>query len=76
MLIGTIGGLLGTGIAWAVIRYTGLTLSNEGLSVRMKAGADVMLIGLIVSCGLGVLAGLVPAWQASRREITACFRAV
>jgi ABC-type lipoprotein release transport system permease subunit len=29
-----------------------------------------------VCTALGVLAGLIPAWQASRREIAACFRAV
>ncbi|HYE19845.1 MAG TPA: ABC transporter permease [Tepidisphaeraceae bacterium] len=76
LLIGVIGGLVGTGIALAVIRYTGLTLSNEGLSVRMRADGGVMLIGLAVAAGLGIVAGLVPAWQASRREITQCFRAV
>jgi putative ABC transport system permease protein len=76
MIIGLLGGGLGTILAWAVIQWTGLTLSNEGLSIPLRARGDVMAIGLIVSCGLGVVAGLVPAWQASRREITACFRAV
>jgi ABC-type antimicrobial peptide transport system permease subunit len=42
----------------------------------MSAGPGVVLIGLALSIALGVVAGLVPAIQASRREITACFRAV
>jgi hypothetical protein len=42
----------------------------------MTAKAGVFGIGLALSALLGAAAGLVPAWQASRREITACFRAV
>jgi ABC-type antimicrobial peptide transport system permease subunit len=37
---------------------------------------NILLSGLVVSIVLGVVAGLVPAWQASRREITTAFRAV
>ncbi len=42
----------------------------------MAADPIVVVVGLTMSVALGVLAGLVPAWQASRREIAACFRAV
>ena len=76
MLVGLIGGLVGTALALAAIRFTGLTLSNEGMSVPIKASGGVMLAGMLVSGLLGVAAGLVPAWQVSRRQITECFRAV
>ena len=36
----------------------------------------MVLTALAVSVALGVLAGLVPAWQASRREIVESFRAI
>jgi hypothetical protein len=36
----------------------------------------VLLFGLLLAASLGAIAGLIPAWQASRREITACFRAI
>ena len=50
-------------------------------SIRNLGRSPVRLIlsvagSLLVSSLLGVLAGLVPAWQASRREISQCFRAV
>jgi putative ABC transport system permease protein len=76
MLVGLTGGVVGTALALAVIRFTGLTLSNEGMSVPISASAGVMLAGIAVSAMLGIAAGLVPAWQASRRQITECFRAV
>ena len=64
------------GAALAVLRWGQFSISNEGLSVHMTASAGVIVTGWIVSSMLGVLAGLVPAVQASRREITTCFRAV
>jgi putative ABC transport system permease protein len=75
-LIGLLGGLVGTGLAFAFIYFGGFSLSNEGFSVQMTAKGGVFGIGLALSALLGAAAGLVPAWQASRREITACFRAV
>jgi len=36
----------------------------------------VFALGLGVSITLGIVAGLVPAWQAARRPIVECFRAV
>jgi hypothetical protein len=43
---------------------------NIGVSPRALA------MGLAVSAAVGMLAGLVPGVQASRREIAASFRAV
>jgi ABC-type antimicrobial peptide transport system permease subunit len=36
----------------------------------------VILTGLFLAVALGIIAGLIPAWRASRREIAACFRAI
>ncbi|HEV2296048.1 MAG TPA: ABC transporter permease [Tepidisphaeraceae bacterium] len=75
LLLGLMGGLLGVAVALAVLRWGQFSISSEGLSIQMSAGLSVIVTGLIVSATLGVLAGLVPAVQASRREITSCFRA-
>ena len=75
-LIGLFGGLAGTASAFAFVYFGAFSLSSEGFSVQMTASAGVFLAGLASSALLGAAAGLVPAWQASRREITACFRAV
>jgi putative ABC transport system permease protein len=76
MTIGLIGGVLGTGIALAVVHLGNFSLSQEGLSISVSASWRVLLLGLAISAAVGVLAGLVPAWQAGRREIASCFRAV
>lgn len=76
VLIGLAGGVLGTLTAAAVVRYGRFSLSAEGLSINVSADAGVVLAGLVISGGMGVVAGLAPAWRASRREIASCFRAV
>jgi putative ABC transport system permease protein len=74
--LGLAGGLLGTMSAMAVLQWWQLTLSVEGVNVQASTDGGVVLAGLFLAAALGVLAGLVPAWRASRREIAECFRAV
>lgn len=76
MLIGLLGGVLGTGVALAFIHFGNFSLSQEGLSISVNASWSVLAWGLAISAGVGIAAGLVPAWRASRREIASCFRAV
>lgn len=76
MLIGLLGGAIGTGIALSVVHFGNFSLSQEGLSISVSASWSVMALGLVISAGVGIVAGLVPAWRAGRREIASCFRAV
>ena len=76
VVISLLGGLLGAIMAVAVAKWGSFALSVEGQSIPITAGAGLIVMGLFVCGSLGVVAGLVPAWQASRREIAACFRAV
>jgi putative ABC transport system permease protein len=76
VIIGVTGGMIGTLAALAIIHYGNFSLHSEGRSIAIIANATMILWGMIISSSVGVLAGLVPAWQASRREIAQCFRAV
>ncbi|MBX3353936.1 MAG: ABC transporter permease [Phycisphaeraceae bacterium] len=76
MLIGVLGGAIGTVIALSVVHFGNFSLSQEGLSIGVSASWSVLVWGLIISAGVGIVAGLVPAWRAGRREIASCFRAV
>jgi len=76
MFVGLLGGALGTAIATAILTWRTFSLTTEGLSINVHSEWRVVAIGLAISGALGVLAGLVPAWQASRRKIVECFRAV
>ncbi|HLX63391.1 MAG TPA: FtsX-like permease family protein [Planctomycetota bacterium] len=70
------GGLVGAGLAVLALRWGGLSLSTEGVNINFSASPRILITGLAVSLALGIVAGLVPAWQASRRDIVEGFRAV
>lgn len=70
------GGLLGAGGAWLFAAAKGLAVSNEGVTLAMDASPAAFLVGMGVAAAMGVLAGLLPAWQAGRIPIAQCFRAV
>lgn len=76
IVLALIGGGLGTLAALSLIRWSQFSLSVDGLSIPIEAGPALLGVGLLIAIVLGVLAGLVPAWQASRRPIAHCFRAV
>lgn len=76
LALALLGGAMGAAAAVGVAHVGGFALSVEGVTVPIVADADLLVTGVVVCGVLGVLAGLVPAWQASRREIAACFRMV
>lgn len=76
IVIGILGGMLGTLTSLAILHYGNFSLYNEGMSISIAADASMVLTGLFISASVGILAGLVPAWQTARREIAQSFRAV
>ena len=75
VVVAVIGGLIGAAAAAALTRWGSFALSVEGQSVPITADWKLLLTGLAVCGVLAVLAGLVPAVQAGRREIAEGFRA-
>ena len=76
ILVGLLGGGVGTLGAVGILYWKQLSLSVDGLSIPISAETTLLVTGLGISLALGVVAGLVPAWQASRHEIASSFRAV
>lgn len=76
LVLGILGGAAGTALAAAFIAWGRFSLSTEGLSIHVSPDLRTSLLGLVISAGVGVLAGLVPALQAGQREIAHSFRAV
>jgi putative ABC transport system permease protein len=75
VILSLIGGGLGALGAVLVARFGSFALSVEGTSIPIVANTALLLSGIAICGIIGILAGLVPAWQASRKEIAACFRA-
>jgi len=76
VVLAIIGGGIGALAAVGLAEYSSFALSVEGQSIPIVAGPMLLLTGMLVCGTLGVVAGLIPAIQASRREIAGCFRAV
>lgn len=76
LVLSLIGGGVGTIAALAFLSWGRFNLSNEGLSIAFQAGPRVWISALAVTVTVGVLAGLAPAWRASRLPIASSFRAV
>jgi putative ABC transport system permease protein len=68
------GGVLGTGLAAAALRFGHLSLGAEGVQVAFDLTPTVVMAGLSASLVTGVLAGLVPALQAAVAPITDSLR--
>jgi len=75
-VVALLGGAIGAAAAVVVAERGSFALSVEGQSIAIEAGPALLATGVAVCVALGVVAGLVPALQASRREIAACFRTV
>ena len=70
-----LGGAIGVGLAIAVLAYGGLAVGAEGVTIGFSPSWRLAGIGLGVALVLGVVAGVVPAWQAARANIVADLRA-
>ncbi len=76
LLLSVAGAVLGGALAVAFLSWTALALTVESHSIPIKSSPEVFVTGIVIAAGVGVLAGVVPAWQAARRPIVSCFRAV
>ena len=75
-VVAILGGAAGAAAAVGLMHRGAFALSVEGQSIPIAATPALLLLGLLVCGGLGVAAGLLPAWQAGRRTIAAGLRAV
>ena len=75
LVLSVTGGLIGAAAAMVFLSRAALAFSVDGFSIAVNASPGVLLGGVLIAATVGVLAGLVPAWQAGRREIVTCFRA-
>ena len=73
-LISLAGGVLGTLACVAWLMWRPMTLSTEGVSIDFIATPELVGLGLGLSAIVGLAAGLIPAWQAGRKEIVTSLR--
>lgn len=76
LLLSMIGGVAGCSVVVLWLAWGQYSISVEGVSIPIRAGLSLFAQGAALSAVVGIVAGLVPAWEVSRREIATCFRTV
>jgi putative ABC transport system permease protein len=75
-LVSLAGGALGVVAAISALAFGHFSMGTEGVVIAFGPSLSVALIGLDTAAGAGLLAGIVPAWQATRSEIVVALRQV
>ena len=73
-LLSTIGGGLGVVVGLLLLAWSGMSVAAEGVTIAFRPSLDIALQGATASLAVGLLAGVAPAWQASRTEIVPALR--
>lgn len=68
-LLGLLGGLLGTLLAWSFLRWQSFTLGSEGHTLAIRPEVATAVSAILAALALGLLAALFPAIQAIRQPI-------
>lgn len=73
-LVSVVGGILGVGAALTALALLGLSIGAEAVCVTFEPSFSLLLLGMTLSACIGILAGLIPAWQAARTDIVTALR--
>lgn len=74
MLQSLAGGLIGIAVSLAVLTWGGFSIGAEGVTIAFRPSLELALWGALVAAVVGLLAGIVPGWQAAQTEIVPALR--
>ena len=73
-ILGLTGGILGTSCAMGFLKFSGLSVGAEAVTIAFVPSIDVAIRGLTVSLLAGIIAGLIPALHAAQVAIVPALR--
>jgi len=76
LIVSLTGGIVGTGVALAMLSWKGLAVGSEGVTIAFSTSPILAVIGLLATTIVGLAAGIVPAWTAARAEIVESLRSI
>lgn len=76
VILGLTGGLVAIAGVLAFLYFGKFSLTSEGATIVFFPDAIVVLSGIAISLALGMLAGLLPAYRASKQDIVNSLRMV
>lgn len=71
-----VGGLVGVTAGTLLLFFGQFAIGAEGVTIAFEPSLPVAVAGLAVSFVVGIVAGIVPGWQASQAEIVSALRHV
>lgn len=74
LLLCVLGGMLGTLLAMGVLGWGGFAVGAEGVTIAFRPSFPLAMLAFGVSIGVGLLAGILPAFQAARTPIILALR--
>ncbi|HJS08769.1 MAG TPA: ABC transporter permease, partial [Pirellulales bacterium] len=74
--VSLVGGALGVAAAIATLALGRFSIGTEGVVIAFEPSLSVAIVGIATAAAAGLLAGVFPAWQATRVEIVAALRHV
>jgi putative ABC transport system permease protein len=74
VLLSIAGGALGIGAAMLVLFWSHLSVGAEAVTIAFRPSWSLATSGMMISAMVGVLAGVVPGWHASRTNIVDSLR--
>ncbi len=76
VVLGTMGGVLGVGLAMATLEISSLSVGAEAVTIAFTPSIYLAAWGLLIATMSGFVAGLMPACLAARVAIVAALRTV
>ncbi len=74
LLLCFIGGIVGTMVALAILRFGGLAVAAEGVTIAFRPSLQLIVLGAVVSALVGLAASFIPAYHAARAPIVNSLR--
>ena len=74
VVLATAGGLVGVGMSMWMLQFSELAVGAEAVTVAFTPSVPLAFNGLVISTLSGLLAGIMPAWHASRTAIVPALR--
>ena len=74
-IIGIIGGAIGIAAAVMAIISSGLAIGAEAVTIAFTPSLDLVLTGGVLLASGSMVAGIIPAWVASRTSIIGALHA-
>ena len=75
-MLSVFGGGMGVAAAAATLQLVPMSVGAEAVTIAFQATGRLAVLGVLVSLLVGVLAGIPPAWHASRTDLVAALRGV